>query len=140
MRLDPSMLVVFVVFWATFFVLRSFLFKPVYALLQERQADVDTAHELYQKALAESEAELEEQRSQLAEASSRARAERDEMRREARQQRQDLLAAAKASAEEKLVGARTALDEQVAAERVQLENQSRDLARLMTQRLLGGAS
>ena len=140
MRLDPSMLAIFVVFWATFFVLRSFLFKPVYALLQERQAEVDSAHELYQKALADSEAELEEQRAQLAEVSSQARAERDELRRTAREKRQELLSDAKATAEERLAKARAALDDQVSTERSRLEGQSRDLARLMTERLLGGAS
>jgi F-type H+-transporting ATPase subunit b len=140
MDFDLSLLAVLLVFAATYVVLRTFLFQPVYALLRQREAEVATAAQLHGQTLAETNAQLDAERARLAEARARARAGRDALRQEAQAQRASLLAAAKQEADAELQDAERQLAAQVVEERATLERRAEELAASMTERLLGRAS
>jgi F-type H+-transporting ATPase subunit b len=135
-----QLLLVMAVFWVAYWLLRIFLFGPVFDLLEERKEDVRSAEEVYRAALAETEAELDRQRSKLAGVRAQARDRRDQLRREAQSQRQELVARAKEQAESQLTVAQAELDRQVAGARSELEKSAQSLAERMTDRLLGRAS
>ncbi|HVS62923.1 MAG TPA: ATP synthase F0 subunit B [Thermoanaerobaculia bacterium] len=140
MEFDASVAVIAVIFGLTYLVLRSFLFKPVLALLEDRKAEASSARAIWEETRAVTSGELEAQRARLSEARVEARARREEIRKEAQQARQDLLAEAKRQAEERLARAQAELEEAITAQRGALEESARRLSHEMTVRLLGRAS
>ena len=140
MAFDASLLVIMGIFWVTFVILRTFLFKPVLALLEDREAETAAAHQAYQAALAENEEKLEAQRAEIAAARAEARAQRDELRREVQTLRQQTVAETKSAVDAKLAQARSELDEQVASERSKLEERAGELAKQMAAQILRRAS
>ena len=139
-QFDASLLVIMVIFWATFFVARKLIFLPVSQLLEERARNVATAQETYSTALAKSEAELEEQKQKLAGALGEARTRRDELRKAAQEQRTELVRTAKAAADSELQKARGDLDEAVTQQRDALGQFVEKLADKMASTLLRRAS
>jgi F-type H+-transporting ATPase subunit b len=139
-QLDASMLVIMVIFWATYFVARKLIFLPVARLLDERALEIATAQKVYSEALAQSEAELEAQKARLGDALGVARSRRDEVRKEAQARRSEIVAQAKLEAEAELGAAREQLDTTVAEERQKLADLSASLAGQMADRLLRRAS
>ncbi|REJ83893.1 MAG: hypothetical protein DWQ36_19345 [Acidobacteria bacterium] len=139
-QFDASMLVIMVIFWATYFVARRLIFLPVARLLEQRALEVDTAQKIYSAALAESEAELEQQKARLGDALSAARAQRDEMRKEAQAQRSAVVAEAKKAADGELAAARGELSSLVEEERRKLAELTESLAGRMADKLLRRAS
>ena len=136
MEFDASLLVVMGIFWVTFFILRSFLFKPVLQLLEDREAETAAAHQAYQSALAENEEKLEAQRAEIAAARAEARTQRDEMRREVQALRQQTVSETQAAVDAKLEKARGELEEQVSAERAKLEERAGQLGQQMAAQVL----
>ncbi len=135
-----QLLLMMAIFWAAYWLLRVFLFRPVYDLLEQRRTEIATALEIFERAKGETEAELDLQRSRLAEARGRARSRRDELRKEAQARRQEILAEAKRHGSDQLQAAQVDLDRQVATARLSLEREAERLAEQMTERLLERAS
>ena len=137
MSFDASILVIMGIFWITYLILRVFFFKPMVALLEEREGRVATAQELWDQAFAETQTRLEEERTLLSATRRKAMAARAERRREAQDRRLQTLTAVKKTVQQELAEAGAALETQVRAERQVLETRVRTLADQIVRRLLG---
>jgi F-type H+-transporting ATPase subunit b len=137
---DASLLVIMAIFWVTYVILRVCFFKPMVALLEEREGRVSTAQETWEQAFAESQKKLDEERTLLAETRRRAMSARAERRREANERRLTTLAEVKKTVQAELGEASAAIDRQVRAERQTLSERVRALADDIVQRLLGTAA
>ncbi len=140
MDFDASLLVIMAIFWATYVVVRIFLIGPVMKMLRERDSEIVTAQETFDRAQAEVEARIEEQREKLKEARVEAATRRDEMRREAQQARERLVAEARQEADAELQQAIASLDAETAEQRRTLEVRAEHLAAEMTAKLMGAPS
>ena len=140
MSFDASLLVIMAIFWVTYVILRVCFFKPMVALLEEREGRVSTAQQTWEQASAETQKKLDEERALLAETRRRAMSARAERRREAQEHRLATLAEVKKAVQAELAEASAAIDRQVRAERQTLAERVRGLADDIVQRLLGTAA
>jgi F0F1-type ATP synthase membrane subunit b/b' len=137
---DASILVIMAIFWVTYLILRVCFFKPMVALLEEREGRVATAQQTWEQAFAETQKRLDEERALLAETRRRAMTARAERRREAQERRLSTLAEVKKTVQGELAEASAAIDRQVRVERQTLAERVRGLADEIVQRLLGTAA
>ncbi|HLE85320.1 MAG TPA: ATP synthase F0 subunit B [Thermoanaerobaculia bacterium] len=133
---DASLLVIMVIFWITYWLLRWALFGPVLEILRERRETVETAQAEHEAALAQTEARIEAERTKLNQARVEAAARRDELRRAAEERRQAVLSTSREEAERRLATAGEELDRTVATERRTLDGRARELAGRITEKLL----
>ena len=140
MDFDASLLVIMAIFWATYVVVRIFLIGPVMKMLRERDSEIVTAQETFDRAQAEVEARIEAQREKLKEARVEAAARRDEVRREAQRARERMVAEARQEADVQLQHALASLEAETAEQRRLLEGQAGRLAAEMTSKLMGAPS
>lgn len=133
---DYSMLVVMVIFWIAYWLLRVFLFKPIMEILRERRETVETARAEHEEAVARTDAKIEAERERLTEARVEAAARRDGLRREAEEERQRMLAETREETERRVAKAQEELESTVESERETLEEHARHLAARMTDKLL----
>lgn len=140
MDFDASLLVIMAIFWATYVVVRFYLVRPIMRMLRERDSEIVTAQETFDRAQAEVEARVEAQREKLKEARAEAAAHRDRMRKEAQQARETLVAEARQEADAELQQAIAALDAETAEQRRSLKARAERLAADMTAKLMGAPS
>lgn len=133
---DYSMLAVMVIFWITYWLLRTFVFKPVQEILRERRETMETARAEHEEAMARTDAKIEAERERLNQARVEAAAQRDRLRREAEEKRQEILAQTRDETGAKVGEAQEELEATVARERETLEERARGLAGRMTDKLL----
>jgi F-type H+-transporting ATPase subunit b len=134
---DASLLVIMGIFWVTYLILRVFFFKPMVALLEEREGRVATAQQVWEQAFAETQQRLAEERALLGDTRRKAMAARSERRREAQERRLQTLAEVKKTVQQELAEASATLEVQVRAERQVLAERVRTLADQIVRRLLG---
>jgi F-type H+-transporting ATPase subunit b len=134
---DASILVIMAIFWVTYFILRICFFKPMVALLDEREGRVTAAQQTWDQAFAETQKRIEEERAQLADTRRKAMNARAERRREAQDRRLETLAEVKKSVQNELAQASATLESQVSVERQTLAQRARGLADQIVERLLG---
>jgi F-type H+-transporting ATPase subunit b len=125
---DLSLILVVIIFWATYAVLKRFLLAPLGAVLAERERRVDAAR-------AASEAALERQREvaadldrRLTEARREALIHRESVRASAGERRQALLEAARERARATVLEAQGKLDREALAAREQLGTEAKAIA------------
>ncbi len=140
MDFDASLLVIMVIFGATYLVVRRTLVGPIMGLLRDRDAEITTSREAFEQAQTEVEERIAEQRKQLALARSEAALHRDRLRKEAQQAREQLVAEARQEADAELQEAVAALDAEVAEQRRSLEERARRLGEEMAGKLMGAPS
>lgn len=133
---DASLLVIVVVFWITYLILRTSLFGPIQEILRERREEVDTARAEHEAAVAKTESKIEAERERLTEARVEAASKRDALRREAEEERQRILGETREATEKRLDEAQEELDRVVASERDGLSERARGLAGRMVDKLL----
>ena len=134
---NPSLILIMVCFWLTFWLVRRFLIKPIWGVLGDRAQRIEAAqrawkakNEEYVSATARLEGEVE------AAAREAARL-RGELRQRAVDQRQEAIGRARAAAEERLAQAVAGLAADAEAARAELGERARELARLLAGQLLG---
>jgi F0F1-type ATP synthase membrane subunit b/b' len=137
---DASLLVIMAIFWVTYLILRVCFFKPMVALLEEREGRVSTAQQTWEQVFAETQKSLDAERAQLAETRRQAMHARAERRREAQEHRLATLAEVKKAVQGQLAEASAAIDRQVSTERQALAERVRGLADDIVRRLLGTAA
>ncbi len=135
---DPVLLIFLIVFFcALVFVVNQLIFRPVFAVLEEREARVDGARLKAEQVAAEADSLLEAYDASI----SGARADADRARKErlaaVRVEQSSSTAAARAEAETRVETARNDLAQTLAEARQGLQAASRDLARAAAQRILG---
>lgn len=140
MSFDASLLVIMAIFWVTYVILRVCFFKPMVALLEEREGRIATAQQTWEQASTEMQKRLDEERALLAETRRGAMNARAERRREAQENRLATLAEVKKTVQTDLAEASAAIDGQARVERQALSERVRGLADDIVQRLMGTAA
>lgn len=133
---DASLLVIVVVFWITYAILRWSLFGPVQEILRERRETVEAARAEQEAVTAQTAQKLDAERDKLNRARVEGAAERDALRRAAESRRQEILATTREETERQLAEAQEELERVVATERHALEAKARVLADRMTEKLV----
>jgi F0F1-type ATP synthase membrane subunit b/b' len=134
---DLSLVVVVALFWATYWVLRQSLFKPVGSILEEREKASASATEALAKALEGQKETLAGIDRRLTESRREAMIEKDAVRAAANARRQELLDAAREKARAAAADAQRGLDAEVATAREQLRGEAHSLATEIASRTLG---
>ncbi len=134
---DLSLLVMAALFWATYWVLRQTVFRPLGGILVERETASASATEALAKALASQQETLAGIDRRLLEARRAALAEKERHRAEASRRRQELLDAAREQARARAAEAQRSLDAEIAAAREQLKSGAGALAAEIAARTLG---
>ena len=134
---DLSLVLVIIIFWATYAVLKKFLLAPLGAVLAERERRVDAAR-------AAAEAALEKQREvavdldrRLTEARREALAHREAVRASAGERRQAILDEAREKARAAAAAAQASLDREALAAREQLGADAKAIAAEIANYALG---
>ena len=117
---DLSLLLIVIVFWAVYWVLRVSLFKPLGAILEGREAKTAAAQKALDEALSRHAGTLEEVDARLTQARRDALAAREASRQQASARRAATLEEAKARARAESADAVALLDKSVAAAREEL--------------------
>jgi len=117
---DLSLLIIMVLFWATYAVLRAWVFKPLGGILEEREKKTASATDALAKALENEQETLASIDRRLTEARRAALADRQASRNAANAQRQALLDEAREKARLAASAAQAKLDAEIAAARTEL--------------------
>ena len=134
---DLSLLLAVALFWATYWVLRQTVFKPLGSILDEREKTGAAATEALATALDGQKESLAEIDRRLTEARREAMATKEAARAAAAARRTELLDEARHKARQKAAEAQRELDSDVAAAREQLRRDARALAAEIATRALG---
>jgi F-type H+-transporting ATPase subunit b len=134
---DLSLLLAVALFWATYWVLRQTVFKPLGSILDEREKTGAAATEALATALDGQKESLAEIDRRLTEARREAMATKEAARAAAAARRTELLDEARQKARQKAAEAQRELDSDVAAAREQLRRDARALAAEIATRALG---
>ncbi len=125
---DLSLLLVMVIFWATYVVLRVFVLKPLGGILAERESTIEGATSALSLALENEKETLAGIDRRLTDARREALAARHMARADANAQRQAMLDEARAKARAAAADAQAKLDGEVGAARVELAKNARATA------------
>ncbi len=134
---DLSLLAVALFFWATYWVLRQTVFKPLGGILEGREKTIATATAAVARALESEKEKLAEIDRRLTEARREAMAAKETLRQEAARRRQELLDAARERSRASVAEAQRGLDADVASLRGQLRSEADALAVEIASRALG---
>ena len=117
---DLSLLLIVIVFWAVYWILRVFLFGPLGAILKGREAKTAAAQKALDEALSRHAGTLDEVEKRLTQARREALAAREGSRQQAGVRRAAALDEAKSKARAESVAALALLDKSIAAAREEL--------------------
>ena len=125
---DLSLLLVMVIFWATYVVLRVFVLKPLGSILEERERTIAGATAALSAALDQEKETLDGIDRRLTEARREALAARHAARADANAKRQAMLEDARTKARAVVAEAQAKLDREIGAARVELGKNARTTA------------
>jgi F-type H+-transporting ATPase subunit b len=131
------------VFWVIFFVLvltvilDRLLFRPILAVIKQREDAIHSARELADRSAKEARSAATEFEQKTAAARGEIYRQMDEMRRAALAERTDILARTRAEAEAEIAAAGAKLDADAAAARRRLEADAEALGAAAAERILG---
>jgi F-type H+-transporting ATPase subunit b len=125
---DLSLLIIMVLFWATYAVLRAWVFKPLGSILEEREQKAATATDALAKALENEKETLASIDRRLTETRREALAARQASRNAANAKRQALLDEAREKVRLAAAAAQGKLDGEIAAARAELAKNVRATA------------
>ena len=134
---DLSLLLVMVIFWATYVVLRVFVLKPLGSILEERERTVAGATAALSEALDHEKETLAEIDKRLTEARKEALAARQAARADANAKRQTMLVDARAKAQAAMADAQARLDGEIGVARSELAKNARATAAEIASLALG---
>jgi F-type H+-transporting ATPase subunit b len=134
---DLSLLVVMAIFWAAYFGFRTFVFKPLGAILDEREKRTEAATAALSALLEKERETLADVDSRLTAARREAVAEREKLRAELGVGRQAVLDKAREDARTAVAQAQEKLEAAIAATRDELRTSSGDIARDIASQALG---
>jgi F-type H+-transporting ATPase subunit b len=134
---DLSLFVVMAIFWATYWVLRVSVFKPVGAILEEREHRAHRSAEALRAALEKEREAVAEIDRRLNDARREVMAAREAVRKEAGVRRQELLEKARAEAQAAVAAAQAKIDASVSAARDELRASAEATAQEIASSALG---
>jgi F0F1-type ATP synthase membrane subunit b/b' len=134
---NVSMLLILAIFFAVLWLLNRFIFRPVGAILDERERDSTTASQTYAEALAEFQAAADKIEADLSLARREALKLREERRAEGMHLRSGKIEQVKAETAEKLSGASADLEQHSRKIVADLPVRVAALAQLLAEKILG---
>jgi F-type H+-transporting ATPase subunit b len=134
---DLSLLVVMAIFWATYWVLRVSVFRPVGAILEEREHRALASAEALRVALEREREAVAEIDRRLNETRRQVMAARESARAAAAEKRQQLLDRARAEAQDAVAAAQARIDGAVDKARADLRASAEGIAREIASATLG---
>jgi F-type H+-transporting ATPase subunit b len=134
---DLSLFVVMAIFWATYWVLRVFVFRPLGGILEEREHDSARSAEALRAALEKESAAVAEIDRRLNDARREVMATREAARQAAGKKRQEILERARAEAQAAVNAAQARLDTDIARTREDLRASAEGLAHEIASAALG---
>jgi F0F1-type ATP synthase membrane subunit b/b' len=134
---DLSLLVIMVIFWLNYLVVRKFFLQPVNEVVESREREAKTAEQLYEESLARFNEATARMEAQLHAARRDAAQIREKFRGEAAEYRNEVLDRTSSEAKATLAEAETRLSQDVVAVRKKIVSESESLARLAAERILG---
>ena len=134
---DLSLLVVMVIFIAEYFVVKKFFLQPVNNILEERETEVRTSADLYEKSLARFNEGVTQIEGKLHDTRRDAAQLREKFRGEAAAHRASLVERTTADAKKLVSEAEERLGRDVNEARAKLARDAESLARLAAEKILG---
>jgi F0F1-type ATP synthase membrane subunit b/b' len=134
---DLSLLVVMVIFIAEYFVVKKFFLQPVNNILEERETEVRTSTDLYEKALARFNEAVNQIEGKLHETRRDAAQLREKFRGEAATHRASLVERTTAEAKKLVSESDERLSRDIKEVRAKLERDAEALAKLAAEKILG---
>ena len=134
---DYSLLAILAIFIVNYFVVKTFLIKPVNQVLEAREHETRTAAELYEQSMARFSEATTKMEEQLHVAKREAAAVREKFRAEAAAHRQSVIERTSGEAKAVVADADASLTTATATARETIVRDSETLARLAAERILG---
>src|SRR5437667_2758977 len=135
----PSLLAIVAIFIVNYFVVRKFLFRPVNAVINDRENEIKTAERLHEESLARFNEATSKMEAQLHAAKREASLLRDRFRADAAAHRQGVVEKTQTQAKQIVAEADEKLSNDVKVARDKIASESETLARLAAERILGRA-
>jgi len=134
---DVTLLYVIVAFVISYAILKAYLFRPLSAILEEREALEKSAAKLYAESFLEMEKAVAEAEARLSLARREALKERETMRAEGRSHLEKKLAEARAASASAIESASREIETQAHRSAAELPERARELARTLAEKILG---
>lgn len=134
---DATLLIYVVVFFILFFVLRHFVFQPMMALFDEREAAIDGAKREARDLEKDAEAKLAAFEKEMAKVRKEVHVERDKMKADAATKERAILAEVRTETNALLAEADAKMAKEASRVRSEIDTQSPILARHIAEKLLG---
>lgn len=134
---DATLLIYVVVFFVLFFVLRHFVFQPMMALFDEREAAIDGAKREARDLEKDAEAKLAAFEKEMAKVRKEVHVERDKMKADAATKERAILAEVRTETNALLAEADAKMAKEASRVRSEIDTQSPILARHIAEKLLG---
>ena len=134
---DLSLVVVMAIFWATYWVLRLSVFKPIGGILEEREHRAHRSAEALRLALEKEREAVAEIDRRLNETRREVLTSREAARAAANQKRQEILDRARSEAQRTVAEAQARIDASVASSREELRGSAEAIAREIASATLG---
>jgi len=134
---DATLLVYVAVFFALFFVLRTWVFRPMMELFDAREAAIDGAKKDARALEKEAEAKLAAFEDEMAKVRAEVSAEREKMKNEARRVESDLIERVRKETGKLVADADAEMGREAARVRGEIATTAPALARQITEKLLG---
>jgi F-type H+-transporting ATPase subunit b len=134
---DATLFIYVGIFFVLFFLLRSFVFRPMMALFDEREAAIDGAKAEARKLEKQAEDKLASFEEEMAKVRAEAGADRDRLRAEGKRLERGLIEKVRKETDEMVAEAQKKMDAEAAKVRKDIATTSPALARQIAEKLLG---
>jgi F0F1-type ATP synthase membrane subunit b/b' len=134
---DLSLLVIMVIFWLNYIVVRKFFLQPINSVMEQREHEKKTAEQIYEDSLGRFNDATSKMEAELHTARRDASQIRDKFRAEAAERRNAMIEKTSTDAKATLGEAEQRLEKDVDAARNQIKTESESLARMAAERILG---
>ena len=136
---DLSLLVIMVIFWLNYVVVRKFFLQPINTVMEQREHEKKSAEQLYEESLGRFNDATSKMEAELHTARRAATQVRDKFRAEAAEHRNAMIEKTSAQAKATVGEAEQQLEKDVDVARDRIKTESESLARMAAERILGRA-
>jgi F0F1-type ATP synthase membrane subunit b/b' len=134
---DLSLLVIMVIFWLNYIVVRKFFLQPINTVMEAREHETKTAEQVYEESLGRFNDATSKMEAELHSARRDASQLRDKFRAEAAEHRNAMIEKTSTEAKATVAEAEQKLEKDVEGARERIKTESESLARMAAERILG---
>lgn len=134
---DLSLLVIMVIFWLNYVVVRKFFLQPINTVMEQREHETKSAEQIYEESLGRFNEATTKMEAELHTARREATQVREKFRAEAAERRNAMIEKTSAEAKATVGEAEQQLEKDVDVARNRIKTESESLARMAAERILG---